>query len=118
MARVEVDADVRSARRPQLQRRLDVVDDEAGMRLERHLHAVLGREAPGLAPVRNRLLLPLPLEDVEEFRRPWRRDPVRMLRIVGVAGTAGEGDDDGNVEAFREADGLAKRVVVRLGGLL
>ena len=47
MTRIEIDAEVRPGRLPQLQRRLDVVDDEAGMRLERHLHAVVrGERAP------------------------------------------------------------------------
>ena len=42
------------------------------MRLERDLHAVVGRKLRRLAPVRNGLLLPLPLEDLEKLRRPRR----------------------------------------------
>ena len=59
----------------QPQRAVDVVDDEAGMRFERDLHAVLGGEVRGVAPVRNRLLLPLPLEHLEKLRRPRRASP-------------------------------------------
>src|SRR5581483_8991757 len=76
------------------------------------LDAVVAGEARRVAPVRDRFLLPLPLEHVEELGRPRGRHPVGMRGGVGVAGTAGEGDDDRDVELVREADGLPKELVV------
>ena len=116
VAGIEIHPEVRPGGRAQLQRGLDVVHDEARMRLERHLHAAIPREAFRLPPVGNRLLVPLPFEHVEKFGRPRRRDPIRMLRLVCIAGAAREGHDDRYLELRRKADGFAKLVVVRLCG--
>ena len=79
---IEIDAEIGRGRLPQPERALDVVDEESRMRFERDLDPVVAREARGVAPVRDRLLLPLPFEHVEKLRRPWCRHPVGMLRVV------------------------------------
>ena len=84
------------------------------MRFERDFHAMIRREARRAAPVRDRLLLPLPLEDLEKLRRPRRGHPVRVRRGLGSTRTSRERDDDRDVHLLREAHGLAEDVVGRL----
>ena len=58
-------------------------------------------------------------EHLEKLGRPRRRHPIRMLRIVCIARTAGKRDDDRHLEPLRELHGLAKDVVVgRRGGAI
>ena len=97
---------------PQFERAFDVIDDEARMRFERDLDAVVARERRGLRPVRNGLLFPLPFKHLEKLRRPRRRHPVRMRRDLRIAGASGERHDDRHFEPFGELDGLAEHLVV------
>ena len=117
VARIEVRADVFAGRFADAQHRLGVVNAEAGMKLERDLYAVLLRELLFLLPVRNKLLVPLVIEDVEELRRPGGGDPVGVRSGRAVAGTAGEGIDDRNAEPFREQYGAGNDGVVIAGDL-
>ena len=67
------------------------------------------------APVGRDDLIPLPGEDLEIVRRPRTGDPVGCGGLGRVAGAAGEIDDDGDAEFFRQQDGLATDIAVVRG---
>ena len=75
---------------------LRAVDDEPGMHLDGDFHAVIFGELAVLGPVGRHFLLPLPVEQVQIIRRPRARHPVRVFRVVAVAGAAREIDHHGN----------------------
>jgi hypothetical protein len=112
VTRIEIDPEVRPNRRTKLQHRLHVVDDEPGVGFQRDLDAVVGCVLGRFDPVRNGLLLPLPLQHVQEFRWPRRRYPVRVTRIVGIARTPGERDNHRHLHAAGEANGLPELRIV------
>ncbi len=112
--RVEVDADRGPCRRAEPQHRRGVVDDEAGMRLDRDAHAVLTRELACLRPVRQHALVPLPVERVREVVRPRAGHPARPLRRLRLARAARERDDGRDARAR----GAAHRVAEVAVGLL
>ena len=86
---------------PEAQQRAHVVDEEAGMGLDRDRHPAPLRQLGRLDPVRQRTGLPLPLEHPCELRRPWRRDPVRLASAGAVARAARERVHHGHLEQLR-----------------
>ena len=116
MARVEVRAELGTDCLAYLEHALGVVDAEARMKLEGYLvDAVLLGESDGLSPIGNEYFIPLPLEYLGEVVRPGADDPVGILRVLLVAGAAGESVDLMNTELLGEKDGVLYRLV-ELGG--
>ena len=85
------------------------------MHLDGDADAVVGGELAVLGPVGRDDFVPLPVEDVEIVGRPGAGDPVGRGGFGRVAGAAGEIDDDGDAEFFRQQDGLAADVAVLCG---
>src|SRR5450759_1506086 len=110
-AGIEVRADHRALRIAEAQERARVIDDEPRVHLEAQLHAVIGRHRPGLAPVRDHRLVPLPADDVAELGRPGARHPVRLARVGAVARATAEQVDDADPELLGELERLYVRVV-------
>ena len=76
---------------------------------------MVGGELAVLAPVGRDDFVPLPGEDLEIVGRPRTGDPVGCGGLGRVAGAAGEIDDDGDAEFFRQQDGLAADIAVVRG---
>ena len=102
----------------ELDQRLAVVDAEAGVRLPRGAHAVLGAELGLCGPVRHQHGVPLVLEDVEEVAGPRAGDPVGGLVLLRSTGAAAEGDHHLGAELRCELHRGDVVVVVLLGEAL
>jgi hypothetical protein len=85
------------------------------MHLDGDLYAVIFRELPVLGPVGDYLLFPLPVEHVKILRRPWASNPVRILRVVTIAGAAREVDHHRDPEFRGKLYSPSARVGVALG---
>jgi hypothetical protein len=90
VAGIVVAPDRRSGDRPEFQHRFRAVHDKSGMHLDCDLDAMFFRKLGMLGPIRNYLLFPLPVEDIQVFRRPGAGDPVRVLSVIAVTRAAGE----------------------------
>src|SRR3569833_373579 len=75
--RVEVHTDILAGGLAQLEGRLGVVDHEAGVRLDGELHLMSPQEAVLALPVRNKHLLPLPVDALAVLIRPGAGNTVR-----------------------------------------
>lgn len=115
---VEVRADDGADGLAQAKQRGGVVDAEAGVELKGNLvYAVLLRKFGFLFPIGNELLVPLPVADLLEIRRPAGDGPVWVLGIFAVARAAGEADNGFDADFFRQADCGLKLLVVSVGNL-
>ncbi len=112
--RVEVDPDRLATGLPQPPERLGVISDEAGMQLDRDADVVVLRVLASIGPVGSDDLVPLPVKELGELRRPGAGDPVRLRGVRAVAGAAGEVDDVLDTELAGKADRLAERLVLPL----
>ncbi len=115
VAGIVIAADGRAGDFAQPQHRLRTVHDEARMHFDRDLHAVIFGEFGVLDPIRLDFFLPLPREDVEIFRRPRAGHPVRIFRLVGIAGAARKIDHDGHFQLFGKPDGELAGLGVSFG---
>ena len=108
MARIEIHADDRVADRiTQEDQRLRVVDTLRRDVLQRDLlNAVLVCEGDHLLPVWNQHLIPLPLEDLGDDRRPAGCDPVGRRVLRRAARTARGHDDRLDAEQSGKLEGL------------
>src|SRR4051794_34370305 len=92
------------------------------MQLEADLpQSELPRKARFLRPVRNRTLVPLPVEHLAKIGRPSTGDPIRRAGAGPVAGATREEVDDRHLELDGEACGVppdlvraARDVLVRM----
>ena len=81
------------------------------MGFDRDGDAVIGGKRRGVGPIRNRLLVPLPLEHLEELRWPRCGDPVGMPGAIRIAGTSGERHHGRHLQFFGEAHRLPEQRV-------
>src|ERR1700747_3375044 len=84
------------------------------------LDAMFAGKFSGISPVRDDLFFTLPVLHICVFRRPAVGDPIRLRVLRSTAWTAGEADNDFDLEHFGELDGLSKSVnvlfrVLRIG---
>src|ERR1700733_11248617 len=77
------------------------------MHLDGDFDAVIFSELRVPGPKRRHLFLPLPVQNVEILRRPGARDPVRMLGVVAIAGTARKVDYHRNFQLLGQPQGLS-----------
>src|ERR1035438_1255134 len=87
VARVEVATHVAPRDRAQPQHRLRTVNHEPRMHFDSDLHSVIGRKLRVLGPIRRNHLVPLPIQHLQIFRRPWARHPVWSRGMRRIAGT-------------------------------
>ncbi len=117
MAGVKIRTDHRPADGAHLQHRLGIVNQKSGMGLKRDFHAERPGERSLLLPIRNRHLVPLPLENLQKIRRPRAGDPIRGLGTGMVSRTARECGDHGHPDLGGKLHRVLKDLVVRSGQL-
>src|SRR5262245_31394042 len=110
MRGIEIGADDRPRSFPQFQQRVWVVDDKAGMHLQRNfLNALAFRELRRLPPIRRYHPSPLIFEDLQVIRRPGAGHPIRLFIAWRAAGATAEINHDLDAEPARQAQRLFER---------
>ena len=114
---VEISTEVVSAGISEAEKCFGVVYAETGMHFKRYTNAVFGAEFTGLFPIRNELLIPLPIMNRKEVLGPGAGYPVGVLRAFAVAGAAGEADNGVNTELFCKKSRITDVLVISCGNL-
>ena len=115
--RIEVDAEGLAADLAQPVERFGVVGDETGMELDGDPNPVIFGVRGRLRPVRGGPLFPLPLERLDESGGQGQVTQLGSMCLWPATRAAGERDDRRHLELFRQLDGVAIVLVVRLSDL-
>jgi len=105
-----------AAGRAHAQHGFRVVNEEARVRLKGDFDPEARGKRGLLFPIGDGNLVPLPIEDFQEIRRPRAGDPIRRFGSRVVAGAARKGGDDGHADARGEFDRIGEDAVVGGGG--
>ena len=112
VAWIEVGTDRVADRIAQPLERCHAVDVLIAVQLETQVrHALVARIRRQVAPVGNQHVLPLPADDLAHLGWPLGRDPVGVP-VAGCAGASRHHDDAIDLQQAREANGLARHVIV------
>src|SRR5690349_18782651 len=115
--RIEVRTDphaVLTHRLAQSQQGLIVVDNKPWMHLDAKVHLLLCKESGLLFPIRDHLLLPLPIEDFAKLVWPSASHPVRVLRPRLTSRASTETVHALHTQHVRELHRLHERLMVLL----
>src|SRR5579872_495766 len=84
------------------------------MHLDGNLYAMVGGELRVFLPIGGDHLIPLPVENYTEIRRPRAGNPVRSFGIRRVSGTSRKINHGRDAELFRKQNGLAADIPMLL----
>ncbi len=118
VGRIEVHTQCLATDLPESPERLRVIAEKARVQFDGNPDVVVGCELAGFRPIRCCHFLPLPVQDLQEVRRPGAGHPVRVSGVRRVAGAPRKGDHVLHADLVGEPDRLPEGLIVSAGRLL